>query len=589
MQAMFEDDQPPGERGGRMDDAFLPLWERRWVRWSLGLGLALGLLGFFGARPGWRMFKAWRAGTMLAQARQLLDAGEVLASLDRSRAALRLVPDDPSGLRLMALGLGRTTSTRGALYHWQRYLKVATPSDDDRASLVDVAVREGLPEVAEPHVRHLLAGSNAPPRVFRLASAYYGALNRTKDALAMMRRAVEVEPGNPTNAFFLARLLETRTGTKDREEARTLYLGVAKGEAKELRWEACERLLVGPWEDREDRERVLALLGGAGLPTATERVLMAEARMQLDPSSARSIANETLQRLGNLTDAELIKVTSWLHRHDLYELSLPLLSPNRVRTQMTLFGLRIDALVEGGKGESAYRELLAVKECPDPLVMELWRYRAARWLKDDAAAERHRQQLLRVAGNDSGRLRRVAETAQQAGMRDLGGEAWKRLLSDRFERARALRSLAEIADAEGDTWAAREQYRRLVKEDPADHLAELRLLHYDLLLGENVEAAIKTAESRLTDPELEMTARYVAALGFLRMGNPSQARVVLGPAAATGKRLPAPHQVILTAVVGGSGETNTASRLAGSVPLAQLRPEEKELIRPYLLIGAPTR
>ena len=80
-------------------------------------------------------------------------------------------------------------------------------------------------------------------------------------------------------------------------------------------------------------------------------------------------------------------------------------------------------------------------------------------------------------------------------MRDLAAQAWKKLVNDRHEGIRALRALAVIADSDGDTWAAREYTRGLAQRDPMNRAHEMAVINYDLLLGENIEASTKAAET----------------------------------------------------------------------------------------------
>ena len=586
----MDNDHPhDGLEGTGLEDVFRPWWTRRGARWVGGLLIVLTLAGLLGARPAWRLIKRYRAESMVREARTLLTEGKVVPALDRASAALQLVPEHPDGLRLMARGLARTSSSRGALGYWERVMRNAGSNDADRLEFSEVAVREGLLEVAGPSVRQLMAATNPTPRVLRLAANYHESLNHTAEALRLVRIAVAAEPDNSTNRIALARLLSTRPDAASQEEARLVFWKIIR-DASSQRLEALEHLVNGPPGVRKDREDIVALLGALPNPGVAEIVIHAEGRMRLDPSLSRAIATEVLGRISNLSDADLRTVAAWLQRHNMPDLVLGLISPNRARTSQWLYGLRVDALADSGRVEAAYRELLQIEKGIDPLDLELWRFRAARKLKDEAAAERHRQQLLRAAGADAWRIRRIAEFSQQNLMRDLAAEAWKKLVNDRFESQRALRALSVLADAEGDTWAARDYLRRLAKLDPGDKSVALAVMNYDLLVGERVEETTRAAEALLSDAELEGRARFVVALGYLRLGVPERSRPLLASAMITLARgTVAPSQrAVLAAVLGSTGDKDGARRVARGIPLSQLRPEERDLIRSYVIPEALT-
>lgn len=588
QQAMEQDYRDDDVKGTGLEHFLVPWWAWRTTRWIGGILLVLALAGYWGARPLWRGFKRYRAETMVRQAGVLLGEGRILSAIDHASQALQLVPDQRDALNLLARGMARTSVPRGALPYWERAFQVGKPSTDDLLDYADVAVREGLPELAAPILQRLMAVPQPEPRVLRVAASHHAALQQSEESLRLVRRLIEVEPANVTNQIALVRLLASRADVSGREEARQILWRLVRGGATS-RLEALEHLVLGPVSTRKDREEVVALLAGVANPSVDEVVLLTEARMQLDPSRTKPLAIEALSRWTNLPERELGIVVAWLQRHRLAEEILGWVTVNRAKASQSLAAARFDALVELGRFEGAYRELLEAQAGVDPLDLELWRYRAAHLLKDEVAAERHRQQFVRAAGSDPWRLRRIAEFSQSNQMPDLAVEAWKKLLNDRFEGGRALRALVVLADTQGDTWAARDYLRRILKREPENRGAALAALHCDLLLGEPPAPATKAAEAWIRDPELEWRARFVAALGTLRLGEPERARALVAPATVSTRlaSLTHSHRAILAAVLGGAGDVAEARRISRSIVLSQLRPEERELIRAYLLPEEP--
>ena len=565
-----------------------PWWRRPLFLVPLVLVAICLVGGALGARPAWRAIKQRRANTHLVQGERLFEEGKFAKAIDQGRLALQLVPGSPRALRLMAESLSKL-GARSGLDYWQQLLASPEGTVADREAYADLALGEGLLTVASNEIARLNASPSPTPRSRLLGIRFQLQRNDTNAALALARDLLRIDAANPTNGLAVATLLHTRPDWESREEARDIFWRVATN-SPAYRLDAWEYLVRGPAGRREDRERIATELAGLSALGTRERILLAETRMILDPSTSRATATEALDAMEPRSDVERLGIVLWLHRFQLYELSIPILAPNHVRQKPALFRARIDALVATGRMQTAYRELLDDNATLDPFESETLRYRAATALKDDPGAQRHRDQLLRAAGRDPGRIRRVAEFAERNKLNELAIEAWKRLAEDRFESRRALHALAALADQAGDTWAARDAIRRGLKQDPKDSRLLLRAAHYDLLLGEDPARVLKTIEPLADDATLGAEARFIIALAHLRAGDHERALRSIQGTVYPGGPMPNTFRVIVAAVAGANGDSNRAAEISRSLPIAQLRPEERELVRPYLVMprGAPT-
>jgi hypothetical protein len=562
-------------------EALTPWWRLPIVFWPLLIGVILLVGGVFGARPAWRGIKQYRAGKILEAGELLLAEDKPGQAIEKGRLALQLAPTSTRAYRLMAESLTRGGS-RAALDFWQRLLATPDATPADRESFVELALQDNLLTLASGELDRLEAAPAPSPRTRLLGVRFHLLRNEPEIALTLARELLRSDPTNPTNQLALAGILQSRSDPASHLEARNLLWQTASN-SPPRRIDAWENLVRGPAASREDRERIVAQLEALPSLGTRERILLAEARMLLDPSQSRAVAVATLPALAPDNDVERLAVALWLHRHRLFDLSLPFLAPNHVRNKAPLFRARIDALVGSLRMQAAYRELLESGDTLDPLESELLRLRAAQALKDDEAVGRHREQLLRAAGRDPARLRRVAEFAERNRFTDLAVDAWKRLIDDRYLGPRALRSLAALADQAGDTWAARDYTRRSAKLVPETPRLRLQLAHYDLLLGDDPARALETLEPLIQDPEIGTDARIVAALARLRAGDLERAWTSIQGVVYTNGLTPIPLRVIVAAA-GSAGLTNRAVELARALPLTQLRPEERDLIRPYLIL-----
>lgn len=579
----MQDGNPhPPSKTAAVPEALTPWWRLPFVFWPLLIGTLLALGGIFGARPAWRLVKQHRADGHLAKGEQSLADGKFNQAIDQGRLALQLTPESPRAWRLMAESLTRA-GARSGLEYWQRVLNTPEATAADRESFVELALQEGLIALASNQISRLASVPEPSPRSRLLGIRFHLLRNETETALALARDLVRRDASNPTNQLALAGILLARPDAANRDEARAVLWQLSSNTPSH-RIDAWEYLVRNNSSVREDRETIAAELAALPSQGIRERILLAEVRMLLDPSQDRSIATAALTGIDPRTDPERLAVALWLQRYRLFDLSLSFLAPNHIRGKPALFRARIDALVGSLRIQTAYRELLESGDTLDPLETELLRLRAAQSLKDEEAVTRHRDQLLRAAGRDPSRVRRVAEFAERNRLPDLAIEAWKRLMEDRYESPRALRALASLADQAGDTWAARDYTRRVAKLDPANPALQLQVAHYDLLLGDDPARALEVIKPLLDNAVVGTDARFVAALALLRSGETEQAWTSLQGTVYSSGPIPTPLRAILAAVVGGVGFSNRAAEIARSLPLAQLRPEERDLLRPYLVM-----
>ena len=175
------------------------------------------------------------------------DKARARGRLEKAAAGYRKVlleqPNDPSTSLKLGDVLARMGDDEGAAACFrasaQRHLAAGFV---DRASAVHTAAVEALPLAAEFRLEsarfHLLRGRGADAvRVLQAGGEALARARRPEEAIALLRRAVEVEPWHLETVLLLARLLG-RQGQRD--EARALAAGLearVRGPAlRRVRW-----------------------------------------------------------------------------------------------------------------------------------------------------------------------------------------------------------------------------------------------------------------------------------------------------------------------------------------------------------------
>jgi hypothetical protein len=553
-----------------------------WLKYVVAV-LLLSALVLVGARPAWRAIKDWRADRFLRQAADLLEQKQFILAFERARSALQLVPGRADALRMNArlLAIGGSETS---LVLWEKLVSSGQASPDDVASFVEASVQFHRPDLVAGIVDSLRPGHSTHERTSRAAAIYLLHARRIPEALPHARDAYQGAPFNPTNALLLARLLAIEGRGPARAEARELFWRVAQTNGA-LRLEALRRVTSLPGATRSDRERVCDILSGMSDRDPAAAVLLAETLLKLNPARESEIVSNLVGQVRRDDPDQLAHVVEALVRMRRFSDALALTAAGRAKGHRRLFMARYEALVGSGRNDEAYRHVLAPDVPLPPFDLDMLRVRAAERAGDLRRRDAHLRDLLRTAGDHTGRIRAVAELAEEGNTRDstqLAVDGWKRLVHRPGEVINALRHLQKLADRSGDTWMAREYARQAARHNTADSRLQLELAYYDLLLGENVERALAEAERQAGMRTNDFFARAVAALGHLRAGAPEVAHKLIGRAVLDESRA-GDAMAVLVATYGAMGFETRARELTRSLPLSRLRPEELDLIRPWLL------
>lgn len=562
--------------------------QRRFDGPSKGLLLAIALsiaallaAAAFGGRSTWTRIKAWRASQFLAEGQRHFEAGHPDLASESAQAALQLKPADPDIIRLNARLLSRV-GNEGGLILWLRLLETKDATQDDRASFVEAALALERVDLVTPHIAEFLATTPATPRSSRIAALYCTQSGRLHDAIRHARIAAQNPGFDSTNTVLLAGLLASQGRPETRAEARQLLWVIARTN-NPFRLDALLQLIGPTLGERADREQVVSLLASQTNRTAQEEALVTEARMFLDPSQTALLVSNLVAHVPRDDPDQLRIVVDTLDRTGRYNEVLRLTGAGRSLLNRRLFEARLNALLATGQLEEAYRHTLEKHAPLPPFDLELARVRAADRIGDVRRRETHLRELLHAAGTHPGRLRTVAELAETAAAPAVASDAWRLLAGQPAEATNGLRRLQRLADRKGDTWTARDYARRALRLAPDDPDLRLDVAHYSLLLGEDYDRALREAERQLPSRTNDFRGRAVLALAYLRLGAGDRARAVLDRAVLDESNRQPSTLAILAAVFGGNGLTGRAEEIARQLPLAELRPEERELIRPWAI------
>ncbi|MFN0066787.1 MAG: hypothetical protein ACKVYV_04035 [Limisphaerales bacterium] len=553
--------------------------------WLLVVLVVLVVAGVAGARPAYRVFKNWRAEQFANQAEEFARQQKWREAYDKAQGAVQLSPNNPRCQRLVATLLNQFGS-EAAMWYWDQLLTGPDARLGDREEALQAAIRMGRGDLADRHASFLITNSATSTRGLLLLSELARLRNDATNAILLARAAHRKEPENPTNIVAYGSILLSASDAKMRIEGKELIRTLAATNGP-FQLRAIQLLAARPDANRLDREDCLRLLDGLAERDFSTELLRRDIQVQLDPLRKLEIAEDTVQRYGRGKPEEVAAVGAWLVRHDLPARAIELIQPEEAYQSDALFRVRFEALMAAGQDEDAYRFLLDPKARGEEMPLELLRLRTAEKLKREQDVQQHWQRLLKIAGSDARSLRILAETAERGNSLDTAVSAYRALTGIPYEEENAWRNIIRLLDAQGDTWNARDAARRLLRLKKEDEALDMQITYYDLLLAEDVERSLQKAQALVKQSPTNLLNRVVLALGELRNNNPVGAREAISGVTVDWTRIPPGARAVLVATLGANQQNDAAARLLARLPLKILKPEERELIRPYVDLPIP--
>jgi hypothetical protein len=413
-----------------------------------------------------------------------------------------------------------------------------------------------------------------------LAAQLESLLGNRARALDLADTAIRLEPGNPTNILAAVTLRSQSPRVTERAAARELLWPIARTNGP-FRLHAINVLLASKDTPRTERETILDLLTAVPQPTFEDRILSYEVRANLDPSQSRALAEDAIRTLRPASERELRLLVEWLVLHDFIPEALNQMAGQRVFRDRGLFILRHRILMLKGDHQKGYDFLFNPAAPLPPFELETLRCQAAAALGNARLRDEHLANAASLAGTDIRHAATVTQLAVFCQNLAPALDTWRGVLRNPRSAGVALRQLIQIAEAQGDTLAVRDFARQLAAAEPAHPTARLTVAHCNLLLDEHVDDSLSEVRTRLSSSPTDPHLTALVALGHLRRKEPAEAAGAIRGIVVR-KNTPAATLAILAAVAAANDHAQEARILMDRIRLLDLRPEERELLRPIL-------
>lgn len=551
---------------------------KRALIWSV-LIVAVFAGAIVGAKFAYHGLKTWRANQFAAQAETFTRAEKWNDAADKYRAALQLDPLNYNALRgaaRLATRLGRPEA--GDL--WDAVLKKPECATQDRQEYVEMLVRADRLKAAEPILTRLL-NDNPDAKTLSAASIYARKTGEPAKAIEFARLAVKRAPDHERIRFQLAELLAASSAPNEQKEAKEILWELAAS-GHETRQAAILALAKAPQLSQDDRARVLQMLDALERSTIAEALLAADLRMQVQPERANQIYDEMIARGKNAPPDELVDLARWLNAHQQAERVLSLCSLEEALKDNRLLLARFDALAILSRWNDIDTLLTRADLTLDPSVLESFRARTAQERGAALDAEVHWNHALSLASADAGKLRFVANFAQQSHATGVALKAYDELAQYPEQAEFALQQTRLLSANAGDLDLQRLAAQKISAHKSDDPNAAAQLAYLNLLAGADVDLSTATAKSLVQKYPDRLSYRVAAALGCLRKNNPADALAqfkVENAPPIEWQKTPPSWRAVYAAVLRANNQDKAANEITATIPKESLTTEERALIQ----------
>jgi len=550
----------------------------RFLGWATVLALALGA----GAKPAYRLAKAWNARGKAREVESRIASRDFDGTFDLVKTAVRLAPDDPEVLRATArfLSLGRAEE---AVSYWQKYLAVAGQGADaqERSEYVEAALTANRLDLSRPMLADLVKASPKNPVLLRLLVRQHLLLRDIPRATRTARFLLTQEPGNRQSQLLLGTvLLEYPPGPLRDEGRRLVWSLVAEGGDAAV--EAALQLSGIPDLKRSEADTVFRRLSSQTNPPLAIRLALTSTRMKFPLDDQASPVDELLSSLDPAADrAATYQVCEWLLRNAASR--LPDWLPERMaRTNTNLQMIRCEGLASAGLWKELEAILSEEKPGLTPGAVRYFRGRGSAAAGRRNEAESEYKAAVESAGDDRRWLPVLARTAEAQGMTNAALAAWEALLGDSRHSVEAARQVSRMAKSMDDLTLFHRSVRRLANFFSSDESFAAEAAILDLLFEEETAKATKTLEGLHESQPDRIEWRVGLALARLRAGDPSSGLGLLEGSDFDFDRVNPRAKAVYVALLGASGQRESARRMARRVPIDLLHLQEKPLVAPWL-------
>lgn len=558
----------------------------RWVATFIIVSIATSLLilGVIYARPLKNSYKNMRAESMVKEARQMAENGQVVNAVMKAQEAYQKAPESIEAIRLnfeYFTQMKRDT----ALYFYDKLKEheVLTPADEQLH--VRCLMNLGRPKEASTALEKLMRTEQPGEALMKLAEEVWGQREQNKPLLNVLRGYTTDHPEDKESAMRLAKVQLASGNPSEISQGMDLLWKLAEQDDA-LGLQSLEFLNGLPSLTPDDTSRLIQCLKSHPKGNDWHYVTALKREVQQSPERKKAIVMEATAKYRDKKRDELLPFVRWLVEEGEFLQVLAVLPEEEAKAHQGLLENYLNALtmlqrftdLERLVGDPKIADVL------DPTTVAMFRAHLAYVLKKPAEELRSKLILAKDAAEINGRypaLLRIAQYAEDRGHFDIAEDAYRLTVKaarrasapPRIERE-AFTGLIKACDANHNTEALLQATTDAVQRWPDDYSFMERNLYVSLLAGRNIELSLRNAQNLLKIQPKDNGRRLAVALAFWRLQDIQQAVSYLQYMDLN--FLTEGQRAVFAAIAHSGGFTEEAQGVIKKInPKASMLPEER--------------
>lgn len=566
----------------------------RWIAAFVILSICASLLilGIVYARPLKNSYKNMRAGSMVKEARLMMENGQGVNAVMKAQEAYTKAPESEEAIRLnfeYFTLMKRDT----ALYFYDKLknLDVLTPADEQLH--VRCLLNLGKPKEASQALEQLMRVEKPSEALIKLAEEVWGQREQNKQLLNVLRSYTLAHPDDKEGALRFAKVqLASGNSTEVGLGMETLWTLASADDAISL--QTLEYIDSLPNLTPEDTTRLIDRLKNHPKADDSHYVHALKREVQQSPGHKKEIVMAATAKYRDKKRDELLPFIRWLVEEGEFRQVLSVLPENEAKAHPRLLENYLNALTMLQRFDDLERLVNdpKVAEVLDPTTMAMFRAHLAFILKKPTEELRSKLIAAKDAAQFNGRydaLLQIARYGEERGHFDIAEDAYRLAIkaakrasaSPRIERD-AFSGLIKACRANRSTESLLQAAQEAVTRWPDDTNFVETYLYVSLLAGKNIELALRNAVNLLKIQPADNQRKLTVALARWRLHDTQQAiqnlqYIDLNP-------LTEGQQAVFAAIANSSGFHDQALGVIKTInPKASMLPEEQRCFESVLV------
>ena len=527
---------------------------------------------------GW--VQGFRSRRMAAKAEAEILGGNLEEAVIKARTAYQTKPDEPTAIRIAAKVQRLTGQSAAAVSLWKQLAKLGAMRPEDRRPYAEDLLVAGATAEAGLEIETLLKDHPPDAALYRLAARWSATEGNGERARDFAGQAARLEPENQEGRLLLALLQFTAGPEPVRAEAMRTMLDLGKEPTREG-LEALQQLGTLRGVSLEVAARVRVLLDQHPLAAVQHRILALSIDLALHPERKAEMLDAAVQKYRKADAAGRCAFGNWLHARGEYGRMLAVIPVDEAFKRQDLLRVCLDALA-GLKRWDEIERILEMKDVPlYAAIKELYLARSAEELGNPSVAELHWRRAHLAAGPAPELMREIAEYAEKYGNLEQAGIAYRSLSVNASNARLGMEGLLRVARNRGDIAMLCDTLEKMHVRWPQDDAVKNDLAYFNLLMGRQVDESLATAKDLVARSPRSLPHLTTLALAALRKHDPAAALAVYQGFQIPWERIATSQRAVHAAVLGANGKTAEAAAEAAALRWEELRPEERELVKPW--------